>query len=829
MPLTTPSRRSNLTQLQILYWVGQKLRPYSPLFNTALTFTFHQPLDPCRFQTAFYTLVLGSDSLRTTIQEVAGVPERCVGPEPPGELVYLDFSAQPNPVAAAKEWQNGRIQTPLNLECCLYDTALLKLSDDRFAWYLNLHHLINDAASIFLVFRQVLALYATPNTPLQLPQFETFVTNRQAYENSVRGQKSAVFWQNKLCNPVDPMHFYGRQPIKKGMGICRVPYRLGSSRSKSIAQRATHQTSTTKEAALFATFAALLFALLHGMSGNRRLATIISIHNRPTLPLKNTIGLLMDICPLVLDVAEDDTVTMLIEKVSAEMRHILVHYQAAIATTGQHLNAEVMMNYNHRPALTFDGQTVEQEEVFPACGNDSFALQVHEFAETGEFVLYFDFHTDVFTAENRAHTIALFTQLLDGFLAEEEQPIGRFVYQPDVARETAVSASPHSFTAPRDMLEFQIQHIWQELLGRTDEINVTDSFFEMGGDSWQAMQLFVRIEKLLGHYLPMSTLLEANTIEALAKLLRRESDERYTTLVTIQAGEAGKRPFFCVTGAGGNGLVIARIGRYLAANQPIYSFLPPGLVGNSKPLTAIPEIATLYLKAMQTIQPHGPYWLGGYSSGGIVAFEMAQQLTALGEQVAFLGIIDTGTQGQWYAHIRRASQWVAAHFHLAPEQELTNFLVVRDVLFKTNYFIRRGYRHFLRQPFNRVLAWLRGEKKKDAPEQRLYLIEDGFGSHLEDARMMALVEANARAIRSYIPQKYPGRITLFKSFWGPQRAEYRSADPLMGWGAVAAQGVELHIIPGSHVAMVHEPHVQVLGRELRICLEEIEEGNWVNG
>ena len=186
----------------------------------------------------------------------------------------------------------------------------------------------------------------------------------------------------------------------------------------------------------------------------------------------------------------------------------------------------------------------------------------------------------------------------------------------------------------------QLARIWQEILG-VDSIGPDQNYFDLGGDSSLAVQMFAQIEKIFKIKLPLATLYEAPTIEELAKILRGEAAASgWSSLVAIQ--QAGSRPpFFCMHGAGGTVLMYRDLSRYLGDDQPFYGLQSQGLDGSCPPLTKVEEMAALYVKEIRRVQSHGPYFLGGYCMGGTVAFEVAQQLRAEGEPVALLALFDT--------------------------------------------------------------------------------------------------------------------------------------------------------------------------------------------
>src|SRR5579863_1246168 len=186
----------------------------------------------------------------------------------------------------------------------------------------------------------------------------------------------------------------------------------------------------------------------------------------------------------------------------------------------------------------------------------------------------------------------------------------------------------------------QLTQIWQEILG-IDSITPDKNYFDLGGDSSVAVQLFAQIDKVFGVKLPLATLFDAPTIEELARVLRQdEAPAGWSPLVPIQTS-GSRPPFFCIHGAGGNVLIYRELAERLGPEQPFYGLQAVGLDASRPPLTSIEEMATAYAKEIRRKQPHGPYFLGGYCMGGTVAYEIARQLQAQGERVALLALFDT--------------------------------------------------------------------------------------------------------------------------------------------------------------------------------------------
>jgi amino acid adenylation domain-containing protein len=197
-----------------------------------------------------------------------------------------------------------------------------------------------------------------------------------------------------------------------------------------------------------------------------------------------------------------------------------------------------------------------------------------------------------------------------------------------------------SYAAPRDTLEIQLASIWQKVLGR-ERIGIKDNFFDVGGHSLLAVRLLAQIEKMAGKKLPLATLFQAPTIEQLAKILRQEEWKApWSSLVAIQP-LGSKPPFFCVHAAAGNVLFYSDLARHLGSDQPFYGLQAQGLDGDEDPYNRVEEMASHYIDEIRTVQPKGPYLLGGLSFGGVLAYEMAQQLRAQGEKVGLLVLFDT--------------------------------------------------------------------------------------------------------------------------------------------------------------------------------------------
>jgi acyl carrier protein len=200
--------------------------------------------------------------------------------------------------------------------------------------------------------------------------------------------------------------------------------------------------------------------------------------------------------------------------------------------------------------------------------------------------------------------------------------------------------SSEEHVAPRNEVEATLVKLWQKVLG-LKAIGVKDNFFELGGHSLLASRLFAQIQNTFGKNLPLVTLFQSPTVEQLAAVLREhESQGSWLSLVAIQP-KGSRPPLFCVHAAGSNVLIYRPLARHLGVDQPVYALQARGLDGQTDPSVRVEEMAAHYIKEMRTVQPEGPYQLLGASFGGLVIYEMAQQLLAQGQQVALLAMLNT--------------------------------------------------------------------------------------------------------------------------------------------------------------------------------------------
>lgn len=361
-----------------------------------------------------------------------------------------------------------------------------------------------------------------------------------------------------------------------------------------------------------------------------------------------------------------------------------------------------------------------------------------------------------------------------------------------------------TYVAPRDLVEWRLAQIWSDLLG-VYPVGVLDNFFELGGHSLSAVRLMARIQKVFGQDLPLAALFEGTTVEHLAGMLRRRAvSASPSPLVAIQPSGA-RPPLFFVHPVGGSVLCYAALAHSLGTDQPFYGLQASGLEGGLEPYTRVEEMAAHYLEAVLDTQPEGPFFLGGWSMGGVVAFEMAQQLWRRGREVALLALLDSLAPSKDRAD--RASGVTESVYSAGMLVEFLRHLgglFAKDAAAAYN----DGDGDIDSLPLEQRVSYV----WERAKEQGLVPPDLGLSKF---QRLLRVYASNVQAVLSYVPEVYPGQITLF-------RATKEESDPYphdLGWGACSTQPVKVHAVSGDHYTMLSSPAVQTLADQLRARLE----------
>jgi thioesterase domain-containing protein/NAD(P)-dependent dehydrogenase (short-subunit alcohol dehydrogenase family)/acyl carrier protein len=366
----------------------------------------------------------------------------------------------------------------------------------------------------------------------------------------------------------------------------------------------------------------------------------------------------------------------------------------------------------------------------------------------------------------------------------------------------------NAYVAPRNDVERTLVGFWQELLG-VGQVGVEDSFFDLGGHSLIAVRLFAMVKKAYRVDFPISVLFEAPTIARCAALITDrigvQPDQgaapvavlparRFTHLVAMHQGEGGaKTPFFLVAGMFGNVLNLRHLAQLIGGDRPFYGLQARGLYGDDVPHQTFPDAARDYIAEMRQVQPQGPYLLGGFSGGGLIAWDIARQLEAAGEEVRLVALLDTP-------------------------------IPMRPVLSRKDKALIKLAELRAKGP-GYLVEWYRARAawKRAQAEGVVALGEAQFDN--------AAIEAAFRAaLPVYDMQPRAGATVLFRppldrhwqvsgGQWVSKAREYVFHDNDLTQFAPSLRVIE---VPGDHDSMVLEPNVRTLAARLKAVIAEAE-------
>jgi phthiocerol/phenolphthiocerol synthesis type-I polyketide synthase E len=351
------------------------------------------------------------------------------------------------------------------------------------------------------------------------------------------------------------------------------------------------------------------------------------------------------------------------------------------------------------------------------------------------------------------------------------------------------NAAQMTIAAPKNDLESQLAALWKPLFGLS-EIGTDQNYFELGGDSLMAVRLCRQMEAMFQVRIPLSALVESPTIQQLAAFIAKGRNglrPAFSHLVPIQANGTCP-PFFCVHGAGGTVLSYIDLARRLGPDQPVYGLQSQGLDGKSPFLARIEDMAAAYIKEVRALQPKGPYYLGGYCMGGTIAYEMARQLQAQGQEIALLALMDT-------------LNWA----NVKPKTWADSLFVISQKL----YF---HWRNFLLLSAANKLTFFREKAKvlRSRIAMRLGGLSRTSTADRAGVDLARLWETNDRALLAYTPRPYAGRIVHFR----PARQYSIDSLPEREWDGLAQRGVEKIALRVYPAGMLLEPFVETLAARI---------------
>ncbi|MBU8974939.1 amino acid adenylation domain-containing protein [Lysobacter sp. MMG2] len=816
--------RGPMSVMQERLYLLEQFNPGQITYNTPSAHRLRGPLQLDAFQAAIDAMIQRQSVLRTTIGLVDGEPMQIVHDAVDVDITdVVDVSHLPKDEREAEvsRRMDALIQTPFELDRApLVRSRLFRLGPEEHVWFFMTHHLIWDGWSFDLMYTDMAELYAAqiegrePTLPELTVSYADFSAWHHEWLQGPEYAKQLAFWRERLGGTAQGPASRGIEALPTDM-----PRRPGMS-GKGVTHRivvahdvtaALHDTAKQVDATLYMVLLTAYFALISRTSGLRELIVGTPVRGRNTAEVENLMGYFTSLLPLRMEIDPTMTFAQAVKQVKDVVLDSFAHPDIRLEDLVRELSVRsreggavlyhALFSFQdiRQRVCEWGPLTHERYPVFQTASTQDLGLWFVEqdTGLSGGFIYNADIFLDDTAALLRDRYIAVLkalgrdpsltldqiTQFDDG----QALQFGRSVESTPIEAAPAPAALDAELYEPLDELGTQLLAIWRDLLRKPD-IGADDDFFSLGGHSLQAVQMFHRFNRETGVNLPLATLLTARTVRALAREYQRarndadalDGGERdpWAPLVSIRA-QGDAKPLFLVHAVGGNVLNYRPLAEAMPAGIPVYGLQALGLDGRTAPLESVEAMAQRYVAEIRSVQPHGPYHLAGGSMGGIIAYEMAQQLMAAGETVGLLGLVDT-----------------SAEFGLRYRDDARRGLSAR---------VQRLHRRMQGQSLGERIATIggvvNGRLQASKLRQQAQAAREAGEALPHNVRYAELEATHMRAYGKYVVKPYPGALVLFRASDQPSMLRNK---PTLGWDGLVGS-VDVLSIPGDHRVMIESP------------------------
>ncbi len=800
------------------FWVLEEFAPGNPALHMRACVRLTGPVSVETLRQSLQVLVQRHETLRTTFNRSQEEIVQIIAPSRIIPLPVTSLEDVSGPQLEERLHEALRIEASASFDLVqgpLVRARLFRISAEEHVLIITTHHILVDGWSQNVIQRDLWSVYEAleggrqPVLPLLSIQYADFVQWQQQWLASSAASEQIDFWKKQLAPPLHILDLPTDRVVPQGssrrapMETVLLPEDLTASLKKL---------SQSHDATMFMVMLTAYAVLLHQYTAQEDIVIGSPVANRrpETEPL---IGPFAGPVALRVNLAGDPPLLEILRRVRDLTVDALSHADVPFEILVDKLNVRSILGRNPLSQCYFFYQAafLQPREVrgltvtpLPDFGlGTHFELQMGLLERREGVRAQLEYNPDLFEAATIQQILNSYKRILEELvacperrLAELPRPVPRAKSQADSRAVT----TPSGKRRKTDETSRRLTQIWEEVLG-THPIGPDQDYFDLGGHSLLAVRLFAQIESAFHVRLPLATLVQAPTIEALAEILRNgEGAKGWSPLVTIQR-RGSRPPFYCVHGGGGNVLIYRGLSHHLGSDQPFYGLQCQGLDGKQPLLTRLEDMAALYVNEVQKFQPQGPYFLGGYCLGGLVALEMAQQLKARGEECAMVAMFDTVN----LSTLNRATFWDKSQYY------------TERLFFHFNNFFLLNFKDKLRF-FAEKLEILRHRGRVwQGALLNLFATRKDQGAMKSEASLLAQIwETNDQAAMDYCPRPYDGVITDFR----PLRQYSRYRDPGIHWDRIALRGQDVVTLPVYPAGMLLEPFVSVLAARLEGSIDK---------
>jgi thioesterase domain-containing protein/NRPS condensation-like uncharacterized protein/acyl carrier protein len=827
-------------------WFLDQMNSGTSLYNIADAIRIVGPLDVKALNRSVQEVVQRHESLRTCFRATKGEPQQVIAKEINVELPVIDLrsGSKEQSEADVRRRVQDVVNAPFDLQQTpLWRIKLFRMADNDHVMATVVHHIIFDAWSMAVLWKEISLLYAafTCSKPSPLPELSIQYADFSEWQRTfLRGkvlEEQLEYWKTQLAGtkalnlPFDRP----RPSVSTGEGGSHT-FRLEPTLSERL-----RSLSRQHNATLYMTLLAAFQALLFRYTGQEDIAVGSAIAGRTRPEVEELIGFFVNTLVLRTKLSRQWNFHELLLNVKATTldayEHQDVPFDRLVQDLAPQRNLKVPMIFQ----VTFNLQNVPRSksqlgraEITPfAFETTSAKFDISAFlveAEDG-ISLAVVYNQELFESETIAGMFQYYLVFLQNIVEKPDQRLTDFPFLRDGEKRLllteAVPQTPEgkpdlnalvktaeteertaedtpAYVAPRNSIEKQLAEIWADTL-EVELVGVHDNFFKLGGHSMLATLLVAQIIDTFHVDLPVRRLFEAPTIAQLAQAIEQltlEDNEggagQTPSPILVEMQEKGAAaPLFCVHPVGGHVFCYADLAKALGEERPFYALQAPSPEESSLSITTIEEMANLYLREIRRVQPHGPYLLGGWSIGGVIAWQMAKQIRVEGEAVGMLALIDSNLPLR-----NRAGD------KLEEIPLLTAFALDLCQLIGKDF-------HEYRERFSRLEEREQYEMILHELQREGILPQD---SVLAEKRMKDFYDVfrrNARASREYQLTPMEQEIVVY------QASERESGESLGEQWVPWSKRVSSYVIPGNHFTILKQPNVFVLADLLRSSLQNV--------
>jgi thioesterase domain-containing protein len=809
-------RVAPLSFAQERMWFLHRVEPQSPAYNLPVALRFSGDLDRAALERALSEIVRRHAVLRTTYHDVDGIPLQIVAKSQELPLKSIDLRGtgergEPVPLA---EILAAEALRPFDLgRGPLLRAKLLQTGDAEHFLVATVHHIAADGWSGRVFLGELAAGYGAfaQGGSSPLPELGASYLDYAAWQrrqlDGERLDALIAYWAGRLDGlrlppplPTDRSRWTGRG----WRGGC-VAGRLSADTTRRL-----REVSRRGGATLFMTLLLAFLAVLRQRTGQDDVVVGTDVANRDLPEMEKLIGFFVNQLVLRVDLRGDFAVADALARVREVCLEGYAHqdlpYERLVRALGRSPSAQrwplfrVRFNLQDRPFGTLRLPGLEITPTEPLIHLPRAELQVDCHDRGSHVETEFLYDADLFdasTVEGWRDDFELAAAAVADGTARSVEQLSEALRGPRGQADggacvvgAASAGSPRRHVAPRDAVELELIRIWEECLG-VSPIGVNDDFFALGGHSLLALRLLARVKARFDRELPVATLFSGPTVEAQAGWLRRVGPAAPSVLVPL-VREGTLPPVVAVHPSGGHVACYVHLARRVAANRPFWALQAHGLHANEQPDEEVPAMAARYLAALSRLGEDSSRFIG-YSSGGLIAFEMASQLRAAGRDVGPVLLIDA-------APPTLAGEELSA----AAAASWRSLVAMVEAFYGLPPLLPDDARELDEEAGLRV--WIECARARGVLPPDLGIDDVG--------RILAVFRANERALGRHRATPQDLEVVLFSASDGAGAA-VAAASAARGWAAATRGHVELVDVPGDHVTLLLPPHVDRLAALLR--------------